>query len=112
MEEGNLSNSTLAQMRDVSLAGRILSPVCLVVITLILLLLIFHKAYTSTLQRLLLYLTIMIVIQEACLTVGNSAAQFEYNDQETFCNIISIVTTWSATASYLSTFGIFIYLPI
>ena len=121
MEKGNWSNLsnitfTLAQMTDVSLSGRILlgtisSAVCLLVITLLLLLLVFYKAYTSTLQRLLLYLTIMVVIQEACLTVGYSAAQFEYNDQETFCNIISIITTWSATASYLSTFGIFIYLP-
>ena len=108
MEEGNWSNRT--QMREASLLGRIISPVCLVVITLIFLLLVFHKAYTSTLQRLLLYLTITTVIQEASMTAGY-AAQFEFTDQEAFCDVITIVTTWSATAGYLSVFGVFIYLP-
>ena len=106
MEEGNRSNITLAA----SLSGSISSAVCLVVITLILLLLIFYKAYTSTLQRLFLYLTIFTVIQEACLTVGY-ATQFEYSDQETLCNVITIVTMWSAATGYLSVFGVFIYLP-
>ena len=58
------------------------------------LLLVFYKAYTSTLQRLFLYLTILTVIQEASMTVGY-AAQFEYNDQETFCNIISNMECYS-----------------
>ena len=107
MEEQNSCNSSKpAQM---ILAGSIASAVSLVVIMLILLLLIFYKTYTSTLQRLLLYLTIVTVIQEASMTLGY-AAQFEYNDQETF-NIITSVTTWSATVVYLSTIGIFIYLP-
>ena len=91
-------------------SGTISSIVCLVVITLVLLLLIFYKAYATTLQRLLLYLTIITVIQEAFMTLGY-APQFKYSDQELFCKIITIVTTWSATASYLSIFGIFIYLP-
>ena len=110
MEEGNWSNSTLAQMRDVSLPGRILSPVCLLVITLILLLLIFYKTYNSTLQRLFLYLTIVTVIQETCLTVGY-ATQFEYSGHKKFCDAMFIFWQWSNTVGYLLTLAIIVFLP-
>ena len=110
MEEGNWSNITLAQMRDVSLPGRIVSPVCLLVIILILLLLIFYKTYTSTLQRLLLYLTIVTVIQEACLTVGY-ATQFEYSGHKKFCDAMSIFWQWSNSVGYLLTLAMIVFLP-
>ena len=97
-------------MINVSLSGSITSAVCLVVITLILLLLIFHKAYTSTLQRLLLYLTIITVIQEACLSVGY-ATQFGYSGHEPFCDVISNVWQWSDTVGYLLTLVMIVYLP-
>ena len=100
------SNSTIA----IRLAGSITSTVCLVVITLILLLLIFHKAYNSTLQRLFLYLAITTVIQEACTTVGY-ATQFEYSGHEKFCDVISNVWQWSDTVGYLVTLVMIVYLP-
>ena len=99
MNETAWSNITLAQMRDVSLPGRVISPVCLLVITLILLLLIFYKIHTSTLQRLLLYLTIVTVIQEVCLTVGY-ATQFEYSGHKKSCDAMIIFWQWSNTVGY------------
>ena len=99
-------NSTIA----IRLTGGIAATVCLVGITLIFLLLIFYKAYTSTLQRLLLYLTIITVIQEASMTVGY-ATQFEYSGHETFCNVISNVWQWSTTVGYLLTLVMIVYLP-
>ena len=110
MEEGNWSNSTLAQMRDVSLPGRILSPVCLLVIIVILLLLIFYKTYNSTLQRLFLYLTIVTVIQETCLTVGY-ATQFEYSGHKKICDAMFIFWQWSNTVGYLLTLAMIVFLP-
>ena len=97
-------------MRDVSLPGKILAPVCLVVITLILLLLVLHKAYTSTLQRLFLYLIIFNVIQEACLIVAY-ATQFEYSEHKKFCDAINIFWQWSNTVGYLLIFAIIVFLP-
>ena len=94
----------------VRLTGSITSTVCLVVITLIFLLLIFHKNYTSTLQRLLLYPTIITVIQEACMTVGY-ATQFEYSEHETLCDVISSFWQWSDTVGYLLTLVMIVYLP-
>ena len=94
----------------IKLTGSITSAVCLVVISLLFLLLIFHKTYTSTLQRLLLYLTIITVIQEACLSVGY-ATQFEYSGHESFCDVISNVWQWSDTVGYLLTLAMIVYLP-
>ena len=105
----NCSNFTLQQFQHINLCRSIASAVCLVVITLILLLLIFYKAHTSTLQRLFLYLTIVTVIQEACITM-NVEHQFQYNGQETFCEWIGIVSQWTGTMVYLVTLGIIIYL--
>ena len=76
---------------------------------MIILLLKFYKAYTSTLQRLFLYLTIVTVIQEACITM-NVEHQFQYNGQETFCEWIRIVSQWTGMMVYLVTLGIIIYL--
>ena len=76
-----------------------------------LLLLIFHKAYTSTLQRLFLYLTILTVIQEACATVSYYTIQFEYSEHETFCDVINNVWQWSNTVGYLLTLAMIVFLP-
>ena len=100
-----------SKITAIRLTGSIASTVCLVVITSILLLLIFHKAYNTTLQRLLLYLTIITVIQEACETVGYNTIQFEYSGHKTFCDMISIVWGWSYTVGYLLTLGIIVFLP-
>ena len=105
MDIFNTGNST----GMVRLTGSIAAAVCLVVTTSILLLLIFHKAYTSTLQRLLLYLMIFTVIQEACLLVGY-ATQFEYSGHEPFCNMINTVWQWSDTVGYVLTFCIIVFL--
>ena len=105
MDIFNTGNSTGA----IRLTGSIAAAVCLVVTTSILLLLIFHKAYTSTLQRLLLYLMIFSVIQEACLLVGY-ATQFEYSGHEPFCNMINTVWQWSDTVGYVLTFCIIVFL--
>ena len=110
MDERNWSNISLVHVTDVGLPGRIVSPVCLVVTTLTLLFLIFHKAYTSTLQRLLLYLTIVTVIQEACLTVGYTT-QFEYSGHKKFCDMIGIFWQWSNTVGYLLTLAMIVFLP-
>ena len=90
----------------IRLTGSTAATMCLVVITLLFLLLIFHKAYTSTLQRLLLYLMIFTAIQEVCMTAGY-ATRFGH---EPFCDMINIVWQWSDVA-YILTLGIIVFLP-
>ena len=104
----NESNSNFTNA--IHLTASITSAVCLVVITLILLLLIFYKAYNSTLQRLLLYLTIFTVIQEVSMTAGY-ATEIEYNGHETVCDMINIVWEWSTIVGYLLTLAIIVFLP-
>ena len=108
MDEPNLFN--LTQLNSVHLTGSIVSTLSLAVITLILLLLIFYKTYNSTLQRLLLYLTITTVIQKVWVTAGYTT-QFEYSGHETFCDMINIVWQWSTTVGYLLTLAMIVYLP-
>ena len=110
MDEPNLFNLTQEQLNYVRLTGNIVSTLCLAVITLILLLLIFYKTYTSTMQRLLLYLTIIAVIQEVWVTAGYTT-QFEYSEHEIFCDMINIVWQWSDTVGYLLTLVMIVYLP-
>ena len=94
----------------IRLTGSIAATMCLGVITLLFLLLIFYKVYTSVLQRLLLYLTIFAVIPEACMTVGY-ATQFEYSGHEMFCDMIKNIWQWSTTVGYLLTLAMIVYLP-
>ena len=110
MDEPNLFNLTREQLNSVHLTGSIVSTLSLAVITLILLLLIFYKTYNSTLQRLLLYLTITTVIQKVWVTAGYTT-QFEYSGHETFCDMINIVWQWSTTVGYLLTLAMIVYLP-
>ena len=110
MDEPNQFNLTWEQLNYVRLTGSIVSTLCLAVITLILLLLIFYKTHTSTMQRLLLYLTIIAVIQEVWVTAGYTT-QFEYSGHEVFCDMINIVWQWSTTVGYLLTFTMIVYLP-
>ena len=106
----NCSNLlTDEHIQHIHLSVSIASAVCLVVITFILLLLIFYKAYTSTLQRLFLYLTITTVIQEACMTM-DFEHQFQYSEQETFCKCIIFVSEWTNAMAYDFTLGIIVYL--
>ena len=44
------------------------------------------------------------------MTVGY-AIWFEYSGHKTFCDMINIVTDWSATVVYLLNFGIIVFLP-
>ena len=110
MDEPNQFNLTWEQLNYVRLTGSIVSTLCLAVITLILLLLIFYKTHTSTMQRLLLYLTIIAVIQEVWVTAGYTT-QFEYSGHEVFCDMINIVWQWSTTVGYLLTLVMIVYLP-
>ena len=100
---------TDVQIQHVRLSVSISSAVCLVIITFIFLLLIFYKAYTTTLQRLFLYLTITTVIQEASMTM-EFEHQFQYSGQETFCKYIIIISEWTNTMVYGFTLGIIVYL--
>ena len=94
----------------IRLTGSIAATTCLGVITLLFLLLIFYKVYTSVLQRLLLYLTIVTVIPEACMTVGYTT-QFEYSGHKMFCDTMSIFWQWSTTVGYLLTLAMIVFLP-
>ena len=104
-------NLTEAQVTSICVSRSTASALCLVVISLILLLLIFHKAHNSTLQRLFLYLTVMTTIQEACSMTLGIELHFESRGNQTFCGVVNFLAQTAALVVYFLTFGIFIYLP-
>ena len=101
-------NLTEAQVTSICVSRSTASALCLVVISLILLLLIFHKAHNSTLQRLFLYLTVMTTIQEACSMTLGIELHFESRGNQTFCGVVNFLAQTAALVVYFLTFGIFI----
>lgn len=96
----NCTNFTVAQLKTINLARGITGAISLVMVSLILLFLIFYKAYRSALQRLLVYLT-MVTCMHDINFVLQIEHQFEYNGQNKFCAFIGFFDTWTSTVLYL-----------
>lgn len=66
----NCTNFTNQQLKHINLARSLTGVLCMVVATLILVALIFYKAYKSVLQRLFLYITAATVIGEGAFSLA------------------------------------------
>lgn len=75
----------------------------------VLLLLFLNKAYKSTLQRLFIYLTIMTVLLEICLTIQIEHF-FNYPSQDIFCTILGFFSEYIGSVTYTFTNEISVYL--
>lgn len=67
---------------------------------LILVLLVFHKAYTSALQRLFLYFTIVSLLQLACIAM-NIHLQFVFEGGMVLCKWLGFIQHWSYVMNWL-----------
>ena len=77
--------------------------------TLILLLLLFYKAYRSVLQRLFVYLMVATNARE----LGVSASfehHFHYKGQKEVCTWVALFYNWAGMMIFVLTLGILIYL--
>ena len=105
----NCTNFTLPQLKTINLTESACGLACLLVSVLILGVLLYYKAYKTTLQRLFLYLVNVTVLHEACLT-STIEHQFHYGGQETVCRILGFVNQCTGTMSYLLTAQIALFL--
>ena len=96
----NCTNFTVAQLKTINLARGLTGAISLVMVSLILLFLIFYKAYRSALQRLLVYLTMVTCLHDISFVL-QIEHQFEYNGQNKFCAFIGFFDTWTSTVLYL-----------
>ena len=91
----NCSNFTSIQFRHLDLARGVSGAVSLLICSLILFLILLHKAYASLLQRFLLYLTLA-----TWLTAATATMQIEHlvnTGRSQFCVAVAFLERWSSS---------------
>ena len=105
----NCTNFTGAQLKAINLTRSIMAIVCVVIVGLILLFLLCHKAYSTTFQRLYLYVIIATLFSELIQALGIEH-QFQYKRQEEVCFWLGFITHWTSVMVFIFAFGIILYL--
>lgn len=115
MEEGdsqfnlNCTNFTAAQLKAINLTRSIMALVCVVIVVLILLFLLCYKAYSTTFERLYLYVIFATLFSELIQALGIEH-QFQYENQEKVCFWLGFVTHWTSVMVFIFALGIILYL--
>ena len=94
----NCTNFTNRQLINVNLTRSLSSILCMVAVLLILIVLVFYKAYKTTLQRLFLYITAAIVIEEGAFSLAIEH-QFFYTSQDKLCPYYGFFLDWTVSIS-------------
>ena len=68
-----------------------------------------YKAYTTTLQRLFVHLTIVTCLHDVSFVL-QIEHQFQYQGQEKFCAFVGFFDTWTGTVVYNFIIGINVFL--
>lgn len=92
----NCTNFTALQLKNINLARTLSGIVCMLVVVLILTVLVFYKAFKSTLQRLFLYITAATVIEEAVFSLAIEH-QFYYPSQNKLCVFYGFLLEWTVS---------------
>lgn len=94
----NCTRFTTSQLKNINLARSISGILCMVIASLIFTAIVFYKAYKSTLQRLFLYITAAIVIEEAAFSLAVEH-QFYYPSQNNLCAFYGFFLEWTVSIS-------------
>lgn len=103
------TNFTGPQLKAVNLTRSVMAIVCVIVVMLILLFLLCHKAYSTTFERLYLYVIIATIVSEVVQALGIEH-QFHYKRQEEVCFWLGFVTHWTSVMIFIYAFGTILYL--
>lgn len=105
----NCTNFTTSQLKHINMTRSVTAMVCVLIVALILLFLIANKAYTSTLQRLYIYLLIGTLFSEAVQAVGLEH-QWKYRIQEELCKWLAFITHWTSVMVFMAALAMILYL--
>lgn len=94
----NCTNFTTHQLKNINLARSLSGILCMTIVALILVVLIFYKAFKSTLQRLFLYITASTVIEEAAFSLA-AEHQFYYSSQNELCAYYGFFLEWTVSVT-------------
>ena len=105
----NCTNITADQLEARNFSRTISAMVCTVITFAVLLVLILTKAYKTTLQRLFLSLTTIVLIQLILISMSIEL-QFTFKQREDMCVILAFLTVWTALITYLFAVGVTLFL--
>jgi len=104
----NCTNFTIKQLDSINLSREITAGTCIILLFLILFILCYSKAYTSTIERLFLYLIVADIVREILLTASLEHL-FYYPEQDEVCTALGFLTHWSSTIAVLCALGVILY---
>ena len=105
----NCTTFTGEQLKAINLTKSIIAIVCVIIVALILLFLLCHKAYFSTFQRLYIYVIIATLFSESVQVCGIEH-QFHYQEQKVVCFWLAFITHWTSIMVFVFAFETILYL--
>ena len=101
----NCTDLSIEQLRHANLARGLTAVFCVVVCAVVLLFILYNKAFSSTFQRLLLYLLTGTMIVEI-IGALNLEQQFHFSGQENMCVWLGFLINWAGLTMMSLEFGI------
>ena len=105
----NCTTFTGAQLKAINLTRSIVAIVCVIIVASILLFLVCHKAFSSTFQRLYMYVIVATVFSESVQACGIEH-QFHYQGQKVVCFWLAFITHWTSIMVFIFAFETIFYL--
>ena len=105
----NCTTFTGEQLKAINLIRSIVAIICVIIVALILVFLLCHKAYSSTFQRLYIYVIIATLISESIQACGIEH-QFHYQGQKVVCFWLAFITHWTSIMVFIFAFETILYL--
>ena len=105
----NCTTFTGEQLKSINLTRSVMAMVCVVIVAIILLLLFCYKFYSTTFQRLYIYVIVATLFSEAVQACGIEH-QFHYEGQNHVCFYLAFITHWTSIMVFMFAFEIILYL--
>ena len=105
----NCTNFTTTELLSLNLSISITGGVCFLISSLIILVLLFNKAYSSLLQRLFLYLMLATSLRHLSL-FSLIEHYFYYAGQKEVCILVAYFNHWMVAMTLFFTVGMLVYL--
>jgi hypothetical protein len=106
----NCSNNTIvSELKRASLIGVVFSGASLLLLVLLLAVLVLHRAYRTSLQRLLLYLITAAILSNVVITLN---IQLQFDVHSKFCEWVGFFDVWTTNLLDLLSLSFTVYLIV
>ena len=105
----NCTTFTGEQLKRINLIRGVMAMVCVLIVAIILLFLLCYKIYSTTFQRLYIYVIVADLFSEAMQACGIEH-QFHYEGQKQVCFYLAFITHWTSIMVFMFAFETIFYL--